>query len=985
MNTPPASLAAGLRALAPRLEGEIHVDTLTRALYATDASVYQETPAAVAYPRTEADIVQLIHFAREHHIGLIPRTAGTSLAGQVVGSGIVVDVSRNFTRILEIDPARRIARVQPGVIRNELNLALRSHGLFFAPETSTANRAMLGGMLGNNSCGSNSIVYGSTREHVVEVRALLGDGSAVTFGPTDAAAFGAKCDRPGGGREADILRGLRTMLGDAANRAAIRRTAPRPEIHRRNTGYALEALLEMAPFAEVPAAPPLNLCRLVAGSEGTLCFVTEITVNCEPLPPREGALVVVHCTTVDEALQANLVALRHRPYASELIDRVILECTKANLEQSRNRFFLVGDPGAILVVELRAHDRRALDTACAAFEGELRAAGLGHAYPVLRDAEMNRVWELRRAGLGLLSNIPGDARPVAVVEDTAVAPEDLPAYIREFDAMLARDGLESVHYAHAGSGEIHLRPILDLKQPDDVRRFRTVAEKTADLVRRYRGSFSGEHGDGRLRGEFVRRMVGDEVYALFVQVKGTWDPEGVFNPGKIVDTPPMDAQLRYAPGRQTAEFPTFFDFSGTRGVLRAAEMCNGSGDCRKTHLAGGTMCPSYMATRNEKDTTRARANMLRQVLTARAGERRPFDSDDLREVMDLCLSCKGCKAECPSNVDMTRLKAEFLQHDHDAHGVPVRTRAVAALPTLLRIASRAPRLFNAIARSSAGRLAARVLGFHPARALPALPPTTLRRWFARHTPAAGAGRRGRVWLLADEFTDTLDAPIGIKAVELLERLGYAVELAPVRDSGRTALSKGLLRRAARIAARNVAALADRVSTEHPLVGIEPSALLSFRDEYPALLHDDPAARARALAPHCLLIDEFLAREAEAGRIGRTDFRPAARKILLHGHCHQKALASLEPTVRVLELAVGQSVRVIPSGCCGMAGAFGYEAEHHALSMQIGELVLFPAVRGASDDAVVAAPGTSCRQQIRDGTGRTALHPIELMHELVRSG
>jgi FAD/FMN-containing dehydrogenase/Fe-S oxidoreductase len=837
---------------------------------------------------------------------------------------------------------------------------------------------MLGGMLGNNSCGSNSVVYGSTREHVIEVTGFLADGNKATFGPLTREEFTARSAAKDNRLETGLYRDIATLLGDEAHRRAIEETAPRPEIHRRNTGYALDRLMDCAVFRP-GSTRPFNFCQLLAGSEGTLFFATEITVNCVPLPPTEAALVVAHFSTVDEALRGNLVALRHKPYASELIDHIILECTKSNLEQRKNRFFLQGDPGAILAVELRTDTATALAAACEALVADLRAANLGYAFPIVRGAEASRVWDLRRAGLGLLSNLPGDAKPVAVAEDTAVTPEDLPAYIREFDAMLAeRHGLKSVHYAHAGSGEIHLRPILNLKDPADVRRFRAVAEDTAALVRKYRGSLSGEHGDGRLRAEFLRGMVGDEVFALFQRVKRAWDPHGIFNPGKIVDAPPMDTHLRYTPGQSTPSYATVFNFSGTDGMVRA-EMCNGSGDCRKTHLMGGTMCPSFMATRDEQDTTRARANLLRHVLTEGGGNPEVFGRADLHQVLDLCLSCKGCKSECPSNVDLARLKAECLHQNHEVQGIPLRSRLVAAYPRLMRLAALAPSLHNALVRGLPGQWLKRAAGFHPARSLPPLPAQTLRAWFRSHQPSTRADRRGRVWLLADEFTNSVDATIGIKAVEVLEWLGYAVDLAPVDETGRAAISKGLLRKAARLAQRNVSALADRVSAEKPLIGVEPSALLTYRDEYPDLLRGAEAEVARSIGEHSQLFEEFIVRELDAGRITPAQFAPGERLIKLHGHCHQKALASLVPTVRMLELPAGHRVHLIPSGCCGMAGAFGYEAEHYELSMRIGELVLFPAVRALDAETIVAAPGTSCRHQILDGTGRHAVHPLEILH------
>ena len=633
---------SALERLATELEGDFHFDATMRTLYATDASVYREMPQAVALPKTENDICKLIRFARENGTSLIPRAAGTSLAGQVVGGGIVVDISRYLNRIVEIDAAARRVRVQPGVVRNELNLALAPHGLFFAPETSTQNRCMIGGMVGNNACGANSVVYGSTRDHVISVRAVLADGSIAEFGALSPEEFAAKSQSDT--LEALLYRQMGELLGKVENREEIAREFPKKSIHRRNTGYAIDSLAGCAPF--VPDGPPFNFCRLLAGSEGTLAFLTEITLSCEPLPPRVSALVCVHCATIDEALRANLVALRHSARACELMDDNILECTKLNIEQRQNRFFVQGDPGAILAVELAADTREEVAARAASLETDLRAAGLGYHYPVVWGADQNRVWNLRKAALGLLSNIPGDAKPVAVIEDTAIDPEDLPAFVREFDSILGGHGLAAVHYAHAGSGELHLRPILNLKGEEHRRLFRVVATEIARLVKRYGGSLSGEHGDGRLRGEFLPFMVGKKNYDLFREIKQKWDPSGLFNPGKITDTPPMDASLRYEPGQAVREIPTVLNFADSRGILRAAEQCNGSGDCRKSHLMGGTMCPSYMATRNERDTTRARANILREVLT-RSPKSNPFDSDEVAAVMDLCLSCKGCKSECP--------------------------------------------------------------------------------------------------------------------------------------------------------------------------------------------------------------------------------------------------------------------------------------------------------------------------------------------------
>jgi FAD/FMN-containing dehydrogenase/Fe-S oxidoreductase len=976
-------VATSLADLARRLEGELRADAVARAIYSTDASEYQERPLAVALPRTEADVRELVRFAAAHRVPLVPRAAGTSLAGQVVGGGIIVDAGRHLKGIVSLDTAARRVRVQPGVVRNDLNRFLAPHGLFFAPETSTANWAMVGGMVGNNSCGSNSIAWGTTRDHLVRVRGFLADGSEASFGPLAPSEFAAKCAGPDS-LETRLYRLAKDMLGDPATRATIRAAFPRPEVTRRNTGYALDALMD-AVALDPASERPFNFSTLLAGSEGTLCFGVEYELNLIPLPPP-GALLCVHCGSVDEALRATLVVMRPdrdpaaRATACELIDDKILACTKDNLEQARNRSFVVGDPGAVLVVEMQDADAAVLAARLRGLEAELRRAGLGYAYPLLTGAEAQQVWELRRAGQGLINNLPGDNKPREIVEDTAVAVADLPAYIAEFDRLLAEKyGIDCVHYAHAGAGELHLRPLFDLRSPAGLAMFRSVATDVAALVKKYRGSLSGEHGDGRLRGEFVRTMVGDECYELFRQVKRAFDPAGIFNPGKIVDAPPMDTQLRILAGEVEPRHETLFRFAEAGGILRAAEKCTGVGQCRKPAAAGGTMCPSYMATLDEEHTTRARANVLRQALAYPAAAD-PWTRPELAAVMDLCLSCKACKSECPSNVDMARLKAEWEQHRHDSHGVPWRSRLVAGSAAMLRRAAIAPWAYNlAVTAPGISAVVKHTLGFAQARSLPRLPGTTLRGWWRRRGGNAGSGRLGRVHFFADEFTDTLDAGIGIKAIELLERLGWEVVIPEHVDSGRAQFSKGLVREARDLAARNVELLAGVVSAAEPLVGVEPSAMLSFRDEYPDLVPLPLAAKAKQLAEGVLLLDEFLARAAAAGRISADAFTADSRRVLVHGHCHQKALASMAPTVAILSLPRHYSVELIPSGCCGMAGSFGYEREHFEVSMKIGELVLFPAVRAAATDTILAAPGTSCRHQIADGTGRQALHPAEILH------
>ena len=972
--------------MARTLEGDFFTDDTMRILYATDASAYREMPLAVAIPKTIADIKKLIAFAHNNQTSVIPRTAGTSLAGQVVGNGIIMDVSKNFTSILELNESEHWVRVQPGVIRDELNMFLKPHGLFFGPETSTANRAMMGGMVGNNSCGSNSVVYRSTREHLLEVKAILSDGTNVEFKTVTDDVFHAKCEL--NTLEGKIYQNIRGILSNYDNQQEIRTQFPKKSVERRNTGYAIDLLLEKSPF--VAGMPDFNFCELIAGSEGTLAFITEIKLNVVPLPPKETGLLCVHFNNIDESLRANLIALKYRPSASELIDHYILECTKDNIEQSKNRFFVQGDPGAILVIEFAKASREEIIAICKNVEADMRAAGLGYHFPLLFGNDTKKIWNLRKAGLGLLGNLPGDEKAVPVIEDTAVDVQDLPAYIRDFNEILLKYDLHAVHYAHAGSGEIHLRPILNLKTEEGNRLFKAIAQEIATLVKKYNGSLSGEHGDGRLRGEFIEQMVGHKNYQLLKQIKNTWDPQHIFNPNKIVDTPPMNTMLRYTPGQQTPNFNTIFRYHN-QDVLQHAEQCNGSGDCRKTHLSGGSMCPSFMATRNEKDSTRARANILREFLTNSTKVNR-FNHKEIYEVMDLCLSCKACKSECPSNVDVAKLKAEFLQQYYDTNGVPFRSKLIANFTKSAQLGSIFPGLYNFFVTNKAtGTLIKKLSGFAVQRSMPLMYKSTLQSWYKKHRssrphPLKGGSGASQtisktVYLFCDEFTNYNDTAIGIKAILLLEKLGYNVIIPTHLESGRTWLSKGLIRKAKTIVNKNIETLKDVINENTPLVGIEPSAILTFRDEYIDLANDDQLEAAKKLSKNVFIIDEFIAAEIKKGNIKAEQFTTDEKQIILHGHCQQKALSSVAFSMDILSLPKNYSVQTIASGCCGMAGSFGYEKEHYDLSMQIGELVLFPAVRNKkSDNVIVAAPGTSCRHQIKDGTHVVAKHPVEILYE-----
>jgi FAD/FMN-containing dehydrogenase/Fe-S oxidoreductase len=962
-------------ALESDLDGELFTDETTRRLYATDASAYREVPQAVAIPKNEKDIVRLIKFANENKISLVPRTAGTSLAGQVVGGGIVVDVSKYFKKIIEINEKEGWAIVQPGIVRDDLNHLLKPLGFFFAPETSTANRAMIGGMIGNNSCGSNSVVYGSTREHLLEVTAFLSDGTKVLFNSMDAGNFQKKM-RGGEDLESKLYSHINGMLCNTENRAAIEKEFPKASIARRNTGYAIDMLARMQPFT--PGGEHFNFCSLIAGSEGTLAFITEAKIKLSRLDPPHKKLVCIHCHSIDESLRANLVALRHGPSAVELMDHYIFEATKRNRGQVENRFFIEGDPKAILVTEITRDSEEQAEADARALIVDLKASGLGYSYPIVSGDKIKKVWELRKAGLGLLSNVPGDKKPVPVIEDTAVDVQDLPNFIADINALLKKHGLYSVHYAHAGSGEIHLRPILDLKKADDVTLFRTMAEETATIVKRYDGSLSGEHGDGRLRGEFIPKMIGSHNYELIKELKRVWDPNNIFNPGKIVGTPPMDTFLRYEENQVTRQFDTILDFSDTMGIQRTAEQCNGSGDCRKTEVSGGTMCPSYMATLDEKDTTRARANILREMLT-RSDKANPFAHDEIKEVMDLCLSCKGCKSECPSNVDLGKLKQEWQYQYYNDKGIPFRSRLIGNFALGMKLASLMPWGYNIVfGNKVTSAIAKSVIGFAKERSMPHISSLTWEKWFKNSFKPTVKNPVRTVYIFIDELLNFNEAEIGITTVKLLDRLGYEVKYLSHAESGRSFLSKGLLEEARRLAKKNVSIYKDVITADTPLIGVEPSAILTFRDEYPDLLRGDEKENAKRIAINTFMIEEFLAKELDADRIDQKLFKEKKSLIKLHGHCQQKALSSLVPVKKILTRLGNNEVHLIPSGCCGMAGSFGYEKEHYDLSMKIGELVLFPTIRKQREDVLIAAAGTSCRHQIKDGTSRKAFHPVEIL-------
>lgn len=967
---------------------KIFTDKLHKIAYATDASVYREIPYGVVYPETEDDVRELMLIAREKGIDLIPRAGGTSLAGQVVGSGIVVDISKHWNKILEINAEERWARVQPGVVRDELNIALKPYGLFFSPETSTSNRCCIGGMFGNNSCGTHSLVYGSTRHHIIAAKGILTDGSLEEFKNYRIEELEQRFGDEFWKKQKNeslierIYAQLINFAIDENTNKLIADHYPDKELNRRSCGYAIDEVIE--------TLPSINLCKLLAGSEGTLAFITEITVSLDPLPPKEVLVVCGHCDVMAKSFEANLVALKHQPTAVELIDGEILELSKSNAEQQRNRFFVEGDPAALLITELRAETREELAQKAEALEKDLLNSGLIYKCTRVYGADVAKVWNLRKAGLGILSSMKGDAKPMGVIEDTAVAASRMPAYMKDFRQLLDQLGAKCVFYGHISTGELHLRPILNLKTKEGRTLFRTLAKETALLVKKHRGSISGEHGDGRLRGEFIPLLYGDETYELMRQVKQCWDPDGILNRHKIVDTLPMDSMLRFDEDQQYAiedmidSDQTYFNWkaafdecdapgatgakSQTHALMCTIEQCNGAGDCRKSNVIGGTMCPAFKVSSDELKTTRARANVLREILTHSG------DWSAIKEILDTCLACKGCRGECPSNVDITRLRAELLQHYYNLHGTPLRSWLVSRTAQMEALGQYVRPLYNfMVTWKPTSSLIKKTIGFAVERQLPKLHKMKrLEAWNGK-----------KVWLFLDEFTRNHEPELAEEFVSLLATLGYSINIPHHKESGRAAISKGCLKHAKVLANENVLLLKDVVTDEVPLIGIEPSCILSFRDEYPDLVSEKLRNEAKELGLHSLLFDEFLFCEIKNGRISRDLFDQTPIEIFLHGHCHQKALVGVEVMAEVLRQLLNAKVNVIPSGCCGMAGSFGYEKEHYKTSMEIGEMVLFPAIRAISHDITptfVVAPGTSCRQQIFDGTGVEAIHPITILYK-----
>jgi FAD/FMN-containing dehydrogenase/Fe-S oxidoreductase len=956
-------------ALRRVIRGDVRFDQGSRLLYSTDASMYQVEPVGVVIPKDADDVQAALELARETDVAILARGGGTSLTGQTVNHALVLDFSRHMGEILEVNREEKWARVQPGVVQDELNHHVRPLGLLFGPDTSTSNRATVGGMLGNNSGGSHSIAWGLTVDHVIEMTVLLPDGSKVVFGEITPEAFEAKCR-------------LQTLEGSIYREVARVRDTYADEIRarypaqwRRVAGYNLNELIGVCvrPHSLAGggnAAPrPFSMARLVTGSEGTFVTVLEAKMRLVDRP-KHTALDVIHYRDVQEALECSQAILESGPYAVELTDKMILDLARGNIEQSKRMGFVQGDPAAILIVEYAGDTAEEVRAKVDALEARRQRERFGYAATVATDVrEQGEIWKLRKAGLGLLFGTHGDAKPLAFVEDTAVQPKDLAKFVARFREIFARHEVDGAYYGHCSVGCLHIRPAINIKNARGIQQVREIADEITDLVVEFNGTISSEHGDGRARSPFLERMYGPKLMGAFRELKRAFDPDNRLNPGNIVGRTDVTESLRYGADYKTWEPVTLLDFSKQGGFAAAVEMCNGVGECRKK--LEGTMCPSYMATRDEEHSTRGRANALRAVLSGRLPTSE-FTGRRLYEVMDLCLECKGCKAECPANVDMAKLKYEFLHHYHQANGLPLRNRLFGHIAKLNAIGALLPGLFNVLSALAPSRwLLEKIAGIDRRRPLPPLAGQTFTAWFARR-PVRATAPRGEVVLFHDTFVTYNTPEIGRAAVELLEAAGYRVVLVDRKCCGRPLISKGMLDVAREHAAWNVARLAPYARRGVAIVGLEPSCLLTLKDEYVDLLRTEDA---RVVADGSALFEQFLLRERERGLT--LPFAANGRKALLHGHCHQKAMVGTAPTVAALAWA-GYEVSEVDSGCCGMAGSFGFEREHYDLSVSLGNRRLVPAVNAAAAGTEVVAPGISCRQQIAHLAGRRALHPAEAL-------
>ena len=963
--------------LSETLAGEVRFDLYSKALYSTDASLYQIQPIGVVIPKDRRDVIKTVQIASEHNVPILPRGGGTSLAGQSVGEAIVLDMSKYMNRLLEVNAAERWARVEPGIILDELNHQLKPHGLMYAPDVATSSRANVGGTIGNNSAGSHSLIYGKTIDHVMSLDLVLSNTEEVTALPISLKELETK--KRGNTLEAHIYGELCRICAD--NASEIRKRYPR--ILRRVAGYNLDEYVKDAGSKEVTpyrrdgcdADHPFSLTKILVGSEGTLATTVEATINLVPTP-KLTALCVVHFDSLITSMEAMQPILACNPTAVELIDKTILDMARGSLEFSRLTTFIEGEPAALLAVEFYGETEADLASQLDTLEKTLKGEGFGYAFVRCFTAEeKSRVWETRKAGLGLLMGMKGDAKPVGFVEDAAVPIERLPEYVRRFDEIVTSHDTTASYYAHASVGLLHNRPIINLKSETDIEKMHDIAREVRDLLMELDGAMSGEHGDGLVRSEWIESMFGPQIYQALTEVKRAFDPNNIMNPGKIIDAPPMTDNLRFGADYNTIKIDTYFDFSSQDGFGRAIEMCNGVGACRKTLT--GTMCPSFIGTREEEHSTRGRANALRSIISG-ALPHTDFTSERLQEVLDLCLGCKACKAECPSNVDMAKIKYEVLAHYHKANGLPLHRRMFGEIGAFAPLGSMFAPFSNwAVNNGLSKWIAEKLIGVDRRRDMPIFVRPTYEQWFRKRRSRRTSDKK--VVLFPDTFMNYSEPAIGKAAVAVLETCGFEVLFPEKRCCGRPLISEGMLDRAVENARYNIDTLQGYADAGIPIIGCEPSCTSAITDDYVELIGTPEAKR---VAEATCSFEEFIVKLVEDDDL-RVEFSTEPQDILLHGHCHQRALVGIQPTVKMLGLPAEHNVSVIDSSCCGMAGAFGYEKAHYDLSMKIGELRLFEAVREQPTDSfTLSAAGFSCRHQLEHGTGVQAKHPVEVLRDSI---
>jgi len=962
-NSPASRTEARLRR---EVRGEVLFNAFSRGRYATDASIYQIEPLGVVVPKSREDAAAAIAIAREEGVPVLPRGAGTSQCGQTVARALVVDCSKYLDRVVAVDVEGRRARVEPGVVLDRLNRLLRRDGLFFPVDPSTASRATIGGMTANNSCGSRSLRYGNMVHNVRGIDALLADGTRAWFAEVPG-NFPAGSN---GGAMPERYRGLIRQMRALHRREADEIESRFPKLLRRVGGYNIDSISDGGH----------NMARLLVGSEGTLAFFNEIELELRPIPAHR-VLGICHFPSFYSAMAATRRIVDLGPSAVELVDRTMIELSR-DIPMFRPIVdrFVQGEPAAILLTEFAGDDppenvRRL--RALVELMGDLGFAG--GVVEAVEPAFQQAVWEVRAQGLNIMMSMKGDGKPISFLEDCAVRLEDLADYTDRLTRIFEKHGTYGTWYAHASVGCLHVRPVLNVKQELEVKKMRAIAEEAFAMVREYKGSHSGEHGDGLVRSEFHEAMFGSRMVRAFEEVKDAFDPEGLFNPGKIVRPPKMDDRslFRFKPDYRQLPVETALDWSQWGGFAAAAEMCNNNGACRARDA--GVMCPSFRATGDEQHLTRGRANTLRLALSGQLGPE-ALVSDDMRETMALCISCKGCRRECPTGVDMARMKIEFLHHYRRRHGLSPRDRLIAYLPRYAPYAAHVAPVLNARNRlPSLARLGERLLALSASRKLP--------KWASRPYRGRSFGAGREVLLLVDTFNRYFEPENAHAAERVLARAGYRVVTPdPVNGRplccGRTFLAAGLVDEARREAKRMLDGLAPHVAAGTPIVGLEPSCLLTLRDEFPGI---SPGTTTKALAECAQLFEEFIDSERAAGRFELTLTPMEGRTALLHGHCHQKAFDAVGATVKALQLIPDITVETFDSTCCGMAGSFGYEAEHHEMSLKIGELDVLPKMRAAPAGTLLVAGGTSCRHQIADVTGREARHLVRILDDASAAG